>query len=288
MGSWGRQMRGAGRGRWPRGFGVWWQGVLRVPRAPSRGATCARPPPQVQLHLVEMIKAKKRGAGHNLYKVCRRVLSGPIVSKNTYCLEVVGKELRGEGERNAKGEQEGQGTMVFASGDMYEGQWLAGEKHGQGKDTYAVGNMYEGEWVEGKQHGHGKYTFAIGDMYEGEYVEGKRQGPGRYTCADGNVYEGEFQRNLYHGRGKMTFASGNSYDGEWADDMKHGRGTSTWVAGEVDVGRFEAGAKVGQGVRWSADRAKAWKLEGKKVGKGNIPLGEAAKIAEQIGLPVPP
>ena len=104
----------------------------------------------MQLHLVEMIKAKKSGAGHKMYKVCRRVLQAPIVKENTYCLEVVGKELRGEGERNAQGQEEGRGTMVYASGDMYEGQWRAGKKHGQGKYTFATGNVYEGGWVEGR------------------------------------------------------------------------------------------------------------------------------------------
>ena len=88
-----------------------------------------------------MIKAKKSGAGHKMYKVCRRVLHGPIVKEDTYCLEVVGKELRGEGERNAQGEEEGRGTMVFADGNMYEGQWRAGTAHGQGKATYATGDV---------------------------------------------------------------------------------------------------------------------------------------------------
>ena len=38
---------------------------------------------------------------------------------------------------------------------------------------------------------------------------------------------------------------------------------------------------------WSADRAEAWELqEGKKV--RSIPLLDAKKIAERIGLPPPP
>ena len=80
---------------------------MRVPLCRSHEVPRA-PPPQVQLHLVEMIKAKKSGAGHKMYKVCRRVLTGPIVKEDTYCLEVVGKELRGEGEVNAAGQKEGQ------------------------------------------------------------------------------------------------------------------------------------------------------------------------------------
>ena len=140
----------------------------------------------MQLHLVEMVKAKKSGAGHRMYKVCRRVLTGPIVKKDTYCLEVVGKELRGKGERNAQGEEEGRGTMVYASGDMYEGQWRAGKKHGQGKYTTTTSEVYEGGYVEGKRHGYGENSFADGDLYEGEWVAGKRHGRGKYTHATGN------------------------------------------------------------------------------------------------------
>ena len=217
----------------------------------------------MQLHLVEMIKAKKSGAGHKMYKVCRRVLSGPIVTEDTYCLEVVGKELRGKGERNAEKEPEGRGTLVYANGNIYEGQWLAGWPHGQGKYTEATGNVYEGAYVEGKRHGHGKFSFATGDVYEGEYVEGER-----------------------HGRGKMTNADGNSYDGEWADGKKHGIATFTYPDGRTMVSCYEAGADVGQGVAWSADRTKAWEMQGGQPVR-DISLDEAAKIAERIGLPPP-
>ena len=225
-----------------------------VPRAP---------PPQVQLHLVEMVKAKKSGAGHRMYKVCRRVLTGPIVKKDTYCLEVVGKELRGKGERNAQGEEEGRGTMVYASGDMYEGQWQAGLRYGRGKSTSATGNVYEGEWVNDQRHGHGKYTFA-----------------------DGEAYEGEFVQNRKHGRGKTSKADGESYDGEYADNQRHGVGTYTYADGRVEVARYEANADVGQGVRWNAGRTEAWELQaGEEV--RSIPLDEAAEIAKRIGMPPP-
>ena len=241
----------------------WWRWVAGSPRRSHEVPRA--PPPQVQLHLVEMIKAKKSGAGHKLYKVCRRVLNAPIVAEDTYCLEVVGKELRGEGERNAQGEKEGRGTMVFVSGDMYEGQWLAGKRHAQGKFTGAAGNVYEGQWLAGKSHGQGKMTFA-----------------------DGDVYEGEFQKDLYHGRGKLTNASGNLYDGEWVDREQHGIGKETLADGPYRflVSCYEAGAKVGQGVLWNADRTEAWEMQAGQPVRG-IPLDEAAKIAEGIGLPPP-
>ena len=238
-----------------------------MPPSPLCHAVPRAPPPQVQLHLVEMIKAKKSGAGHKMYKVCRRVLTGPIVKKDTYCLEVVwtplGKELRCDGARNAHGEPEGRGAMVYASGDMYEGQWQAGLRYGRGKSTSATGNVYEGEWVNDQRHGHGKYTFA-----------------------DGEAYEGEFVQNRKHGRGKTSKADGESYDGEYADNQRHGVGTYTYADGRVEVARYEANADVGQGVRWNAGRTEAWELQaGEEV--RSIPLDEAAEIAKRIGMPPP-
>ena len=81
-------------------------------------------------------------------------------------------------------------------------------------------------------------------------------------------------------------ATGSSYEGEYAEDKMHGKGTYTYANGELDVIRCEANARVGQGVRWSADRTEAWKLQAGKPVRG-IPLDEAAKIAERIGLPPP-
>ena len=223
----------------------------------SSRAYCA-PPLQV--------KAKKSGAGHMMYKVCRRECIGctrctPIVAEDTYGLFLTAKgELRGEGEVNAQGEREGRGTMVYDAGDTYEGQWLAGKFHGRGKYTTATGNVYKGDFANDQFHGRGKYTFADGNVYDGEWVEEKR-----------------------HGRGKDTYADGGSYDGEYANGQKHGMGTYTYADGEVDVSCYEAGADVGQGVRWSADRVEAWELQAGAVVRG-IKCEEAANIAERIGL----
>ena len=45
----------------------------------------------------------------------------------------------------------------------------------------------------------------------------------------------------------------------------HGVGTYYHRDGEADVGRFENGDDVGEGVRWSADRKTAWRLEDGEV-----------------------
>ncbi len=58
--------------------------------------------------------------------------------------------------------------------------------------TFATGAVYEGDFVDGKQTGKGRYTFANGAVYEGDFVDDKRTGKGRITFANGDVYEGDF------------------------------------------------------------------------------------------------
>ena len=54
----------------------------------------------------------------------------------------------------------------------------------------------------------------------------------------------------------------------------------------MEVNCYEAGAVVGQGVCWSADRTEAWELQAGESVRG-MPLDEAAQIAQRIGLPPP-
>ena len=54
----------------------------------------------------------------------------------------------------------------------------------------------------------------------------------------------------------------------------------------MEIGCYEANKDVGQGAKWSADRAQAWELQGGKQGR-SISLEEAAQIAARVGLPVP-
>ena len=51
-----------------------------------------------------------------------------------------------------------------------------GKRHGQGTVTYASGTTYTGEWKDGKRNGHGTYTGAGGGTYTGEWKDDKRQG----------------------------------------------------------------------------------------------------------------
>ena len=50
------------------------------------------------------------------------------------------------------------------------------------------------------------------------------------------------------------------YEGEYRAGEKQGRGTYRYADGEADVGTYHGGEDSGEGVRWSADRTKAWRL----------------------------
>jgi hypothetical protein len=83
----------------------------------------------------------------------------------------------------------GAGKYCFRSEKMYEGEWRD-NKHGNGTLYYADGAMYEGQYADGKKHGNGIYYYADGAIYQGEWRESKRHGTGTYTIGqNGSVLQ---------------------------------------------------------------------------------------------------
>ena len=66
------------------------------------------------------------------------------------------------------------GTITFANGDKYVGEYKDAKYHGQGTYTFANGNKYVGEYKDGKYHGQGTYTFDSGNKYVGEWKDNER------------------------------------------------------------------------------------------------------------------
>jgi len=77
------------------------------------------------------------------------------------------------------------------------------------------------------------------------------------------------------------------YEGDYKQGKMEGRGMYRLADGTAEVGRYFAGADVGEGARWSADRKTAYRLRGGKV-EEEVSLEEAARIAGALGLAVPP
>ncbi len=92
--------------------------------------------------------------------------------------------------------ENGQGTMTYADGGTYVGQWKDGKYHGQGTYTVADGEKYVGEWKDGNMHGQGTMTYADGSTYVGQWKDGNRDGHGTLTEADGIKIVGQWRNNL--------------------------------------------------------------------------------------------
>ena len=52
----------------------------------------------------------------------------------------------------------GQGTLRWASGERYDGEWIEGEEDGLGVFTWRDSTTYDGFWHSGKKHGIGVCT----------------------------------------------------------------------------------------------------------------------------------
>ena len=62
------------------------------------------------------------------------------------------------------GMKSGQGTMFYANGDTYNGEWVNSLPEGQGTMVYhTTGNRYVGGWKAGRRHGKGVMNFEVAD-----------------------------------------------------------------------------------------------------------------------------
>ncbi len=122
-------------------------------------------------------------------------------------------------------------------------------RHGTGKYTFASGVVYEGDYVEGKKQGAGVMTFPDGGKYEGAFDKDCMAGEGVFNYPSGDVYSGAFAGNKKSGVGSYMFkASQSQFIGEWEDgEFKRGE----WVLsnGTSWKGEFEGGKPVGEGVQ---------------------------------------
>ena len=72
----------------------------------------------------------------------------------------------------------------------YYGEWMNGMANGQGTVKYASGNVYSGALKDGKRHGQGIYEDTKGNKYRGEWKNDLMHGEGTVKYASGNVYSG--------------------------------------------------------------------------------------------------
>ena len=69
--------------------------------------------------------------------------------------------------KQAEAQREGQGTVRYASGDTYEGEFVEGVPGGRGSMRFAAGGEYTGEWKGGRPEGRGTWSSPDGAIFEG-------------------------------------------------------------------------------------------------------------------------
>lgn len=194
-----------------------------------------------------------------------------------------------EGEYNDMGQKHGKGTMRWSNGDIYTGDFLNDVRHGHGTLSFYGtrqnhdGGEYVGDWEHNQMHGNGTRRYPNGDVYTGAYNRGQRQGEGRFYYANGDLYHGDFAQNHLHGKGRYYYASGTRFEGSFYHSKRSGVGKTQRKDGTLEVFQYLSDQRVGQGVRWSQDRTKAWRLTstsatGGTLAPSKIPVAEAVSL----------
>ena len=106
----------------------------------------------------------------------------------------------------------------------YEGEFKFGHRSGFGTMKYADGSVYVGNWSQGKRCGVGALTLDVGE-YTGTWFDDTMHGYGKLLQNDGTSYIGEVKYGTMDGKGKLTQKDGSYFDGYWRQGVISGTGT---------------------------------------------------------------
>jgi len=81
------------------------------------------------------------------------------------------------GQSTADGLPNGRGTIVFESGDRFEGRFSLGKKCGRGTFYFCDGSSLSGIFKDDALNGKGLYTYEDGSCLVGTYTDGELNGP---------------------------------------------------------------------------------------------------------------
>ena len=97
--------------------------------------------------------------------------------------------------------ENGKGTMKYANGSVYTGQWKDGKRNGKGTHKWPDGSSYTGQWKDNHINGEGTYKNKDGTVYNGQWKDGKPDGQGTYTNINGVKFSGIWINDLLNGKG---------------------------------------------------------------------------------------
>ena len=86
--------------------------------------------------------------------------------------------------------------LYFTACENYDDKCIKGNcANGHGTMIWANGDKYVGEFKDYKFNGQGVYTFANGEKYAGEFKDHKAHGKGTHTFPDGSIKRGIWKNN---------------------------------------------------------------------------------------------
>ncbi|NJO79342.1 MAG: hypothetical protein HC827_13035 [Cyanobacteria bacterium RM1_2_2] len=112
----------------------------------------------------------------------------------------------------------GDADYEYPDGTRYYGAVEQGlPVDGRATMVFPSGNRYDGEFQNGQRNGCGTLTFTNGRSYMGQFKDDQFNGQGVWTLETGDRYVGSFSNNRCHGEGTFFFASGDTKQGRWQD-----------------------------------------------------------------------
>ena len=170
------------------------------------------------------------------------------------------------------------GKMIYANGEIYEGEFKGDIRHGQGKMTSVTGDVYEGYFETGLKNGMGILTLKNGNVYEvtqeksyissiyddksmivialtsqfcfffqGSFKDGHYEGLGLVKFTNGDMFKGEFKGGKRNGFGQYRYKERHIFEGMYKDDKCEGHGKQLYSDGETFDGHYKNNVRHGQG-----------------------------------------
>ena len=149
-------------------------------------------------------------------------------------------------------------VLMYEDGSVYMGSGHNNIPSGYGTMQYANGDSYTGDFLNGKFNGCGEHQSGTSGRYVGEWHNGLRKGHGRWEGPNGEIYEGTFARDVYHGKGTLYVDNKLRYRGEWCYGTLHGDGILHTNEGEY-VGQFSHDQRHGYGEQTYTEHSSTYK-----------------------------
>lgn len=89
-------------------------------------------------------------------------------------------------------------TLTYDQGHIkYTGYVINHRMNGQGTLVYANGDKYEGDFKQGVFEGQGTFTSRTGWSYKGDFKKGQADGKGTLKAKNNKVYKGTFKQGIF-------------------------------------------------------------------------------------------